>query len=106
MKILFDVNMPRPLRGALPGHEILTAQSQGWAELKNGDLIAAAEKNGFDVLITADKNLSYQQNLIARKIAILVLPTNKLKILKRIAPHIRATLDSLKPGDFLEIEIN
>jgi hypothetical protein len=44
MKILFDVNMPRPLRGALPGHEILTAQSQGWAGLKNGDLIAAAEK--------------------------------------------------------------
>ena len=60
MKILFDVNMPRPLRNSFSGHEVLTAQSQGWTELKN---IAAAEKGGFDVLLTADKNLRYQQAL-------------------------------------------
>lgn len=105
MKILFDVNMPRPLRSSFPGYEVLTAQSQGWTELKNGDLIAAAEKSGFDVLITADKNLRYQQSLAGRKIAILILPTNKLKILKRIAPHIGARLKSLKSGQFLEMEI-
>lgn len=106
MKILFDVNMPRPLRSSFPGNEVLTAQSQGWAELKNGDLIAAAEKGGFDVLITADKNLRHQQNLGGRKIAILVLPTNKLKILRRIASHISARLKSLKLGHFLEMEID
>jgi predicted nuclease of predicted toxin-antitoxin system len=104
MKVLFDVNMPRPLRRELPGHEIFTAQSMGWNELENGDLISAAEKGGFDALVTADKNLRYQQNLSGRKIAILVLPGNKLKVLRRIVSAIRAAMDSLKPGDFVEIE--
>ena len=104
MKVLFDVNMPHPLRRELPGHEVNTAQFQGWAELENGDLVTAAEQNGFDVLVTADKNLRYQQNLTGRKIAILVLPTNKLKILRRIVPAIRAKLDSLKAREYFEIE--
>ena len=104
MKILFDVNMPPPLRQEFPSHEIVTAQFQGWSELENGDLVDAAESNGFEILMTADKNLSYQQNLTGRKIGIMVLPTNKLKILKRIAPIIRAKLDSMKAGDFVEIE--
>lgn len=106
MKILFDVNMPRPLRNSLPDHEVLTAQSQGWTELKNGDLIAAAEKNGFDVLLTADKNLRYQQNLAGRKIAILIVPTNKLKLLKQLTSKIRASLETLKSGEFSEVELD
>lgn len=104
MKILFDVNMPHPLRQDFPGHEIVTAQFQGWAELENGDLVNAAEKNGFEILMTADKNLGYQQNLTGRKLAILVLPTNKLKILKRIVPNIHEKLNSMKAGDFVEIK--
>jgi len=104
MKILFDVNMPHPLRHEFPGHEIVTAQFQGWAELENGDLVNAAENTGFDVLMTTDKNLRYQQNLAGRKIAILVLPTNKLKVLRRIIPLIRAKLDSPKTGGYFEIE--
>lgn len=104
MKILFDVNMPHPLRRELPGHEVVTAQFQGWAELENGDLVAAAEKDDFDVLVTADKNLRYQQNFAGRKIAILVLPTNKLKVLRRIVPVIRAKVDAMKRGEFFEIE--
>ncbi|HEX4343611.1 MAG TPA: DUF5615 family PIN-like protein [Verrucomicrobiae bacterium] len=104
MKILFDVNMPHPLRQELPGHEVITAQFQGWERLENGDLVTAAEKAGFEVLITADKNLRYQQNLSGRKIAILVLPTNKLKVLRTIIPVIRAKVDILKPGDFFVIE--
>lgn len=104
MKILFDVNMPHPLRRELPGHEVVTAQFQGWAELENGDLVATAEKAGFDVFLTADKNLRYQQNLSGRKIAILVLPTNKLKVLQRIVPVIRAKVGSMKPGEFFGIE--
>ena len=104
MKILFDVNMPHPLRQELPGHEIVTAQSKGWGELENGDLVAAADNNGFDLLMTADKNLRYQQNLTGRQIAILVLPTNKLKVLTRTVPTIRAKVNSIKAGDFIEIE--
>ena len=87
MKVLFDVNMPRPLRLELPGHEIITAQVMGWDRLVNGDLLAAAEQNGFEAMVTADKNLSYQQNLSDRKIAIVVLPSNKLRELKQIAPR-------------------
>jgi predicted nuclease of predicted toxin-antitoxin system len=105
MKILFDVNMPHPLRRELLGHEVVTAQFQGWAELENGDLVTAAEKAGFDVLLTADKNLRYQQNLLGRRIAILVLPTNKLKVLLRITAAIRVKLDVLKPGEYFEIEL-
>ncbi len=103
MKILFDVNMPHPLRHEFPGHEIVTAQFQGWSELENGDLVDAAEKSGFEILMTADKNLAYQKNLTGRRIGILVLPTNKLKTLRRIAPAIRAKLDSMKAGDFIEM---
>ncbi len=105
MKVLFDVNMPHPLRQELPGHEVFTAQFQGWAELENGDLVAVAEKAGFDVLLTADRNLRYQQNLSGRKIAILVLPTNKLKVLRQITTAIRVRLDVLKPGEYFEIEL-
>ena len=103
MKVLFDVNMPRPLRRELPGHEVITAQKMGWGELENGDLIDAAEKAGFDVLVTADRNLRYQQNLTGRRLGIVVLPSNKLRVLRTIAPDIRRTLDALKPGDYVEL---
>ena len=103
MKVLFDVNMPRPLRRELPGHEVITAQKMGWGELENGDLIDAAEKAGFDVLVTADRNLRYQQNLTGRRLGIVVLPSNKLRVLSTIAPDIRRTLDALKPGDYVEL---
>ena len=103
MKVRFDVNMPRPLRRELPGHEVVTAQKMGWGELENGDLIDAAEKAGFDVLVTADRNLRYQQNLTGRRLGIVVLPSNKLRVLRTIAPDIRRTLDALKPGDYVEL---
>lgn len=103
MKVLFDVNTPRPLRQELPGHEVITAQAMGWGELENGDLIDAAEKAGFGALVTADRNLRYQQNLSGRRLGIVVLPSNKLRVLKTIAPEICRTLDTLKPGDYVEL---
>ena len=103
MKVLFDVNMPRPLRRELPGREVITAQAMGWGELENGDLIDAAEKAGFAALVTADRNLRYQQNLAGRTIGIIVLPNNKLRLLKVIAPEIRRALDALRPGDYVEL---
>jgi hypothetical protein len=74
MKILFDHGTPAPLRRQLAGHEISTAYEVGWATLSNGDLLVATEKT-FDVFITTDRNLRYQQNLAGRRLAILVLPT-------------------------------
>ena len=67
MKVLFDVNTPRPLRQELPVHQVITAQVMGWGQLENGDLIDAAEKAGFEALVTADRHWRYQQNLVFGK---------------------------------------
>jgi hypothetical protein len=75
VRILFDQGTPAPLRHALIGHTVETAFELGWAILQNGALIAAAEEAGFEVFVTTDKNLKYQQNLEARSISILVLST-------------------------------
>jgi len=63
MKILFDQGTPVPLRRSLPKHEVATAFERGWAALQNGELLSAAEAEGFEVLVTTDQNLRYQQNL-------------------------------------------
>ena len=73
MRVLFDQGTPVPLRDFLRGHDVATAFEMHWSDLSNGDLLLAAEKQ-FDVLITTDQQLRYQQNLAARKIAVLVLP--------------------------------
>ena len=73
MKILFDQGTPVPIRRFLEGHEIRTAAQEHWDTLRNGDLLEAAEACGFDLLLTTDKNLRYQQNLKGRRIAIIVL---------------------------------
>src|SRR5437016_2450721 len=74
LKILFDQGTPAPLRHTLTAHTISTAYEMGWAQFENGDLLNQAEAS-FDVLITTDQNLRYQQNLSGRRLAILVLPT-------------------------------
>jgi len=74
MKILFDQGTPAPLRKTLTAHSVSTAFERGWAEVENGDLLAAAEKE-FDAFVTTDKNLRYEQDLSGRQLAILVLPT-------------------------------
>ena len=103
MNILFDGCVPRPLRKYLIGHNVKTAQENNWSELRNGDLLQAAE-NQFDVFVTSDKNIRYQQNLAGRRIAITVLPTNHWPVLRLMTDRIAATINQLKPGDFVEIE--
>jgi predicted nuclease of predicted toxin-antitoxin system len=73
VKILFDQGVPVPLRKHLANHQVATAYERGWGAIKNGDLIAMAEREGFDLLLTTDQNLKYQQDLTHRKIAIAVL---------------------------------
>ena len=103
MNILFDGCVPRPLRRFLAGHQVQTAPEIGWGELQNGDLIREAEGK-FDAFVTADKNIRYQQNIAGRRIAILVLPTNRWPILWKMADRIAEAANRLKPGDFIEIE--
>ena len=94
-----------PLRNHLAGHDVVTAYEARWSELSNGELLAKAEEQ-FDVLVTTDKQLRYQQNLTGRRIAILVLPdANWLKL----APHaakIATTVAAMQPGSYFEIDLN
>ena len=103
MKILFDHGTPVPLRRFLPGHEVSTAYELGWAELQNGELLAAAEMD-FQAFITTDKNLRYQQNFTGRQLAILVLPTTSWPRIQRHLSEVTPAVSALKPGDFIELK--
>ncbi len=105
MKILFDNGTPRPIARFLVGHEVTQARRVGWHELKNGDLILQAEAAGFDVLLTTDKNIRYQQNLSTRKIAIVVLTKQQWPAVQLHLDRIAETIDSATTGSYVEIEI-
>ncbi len=96
--------MPQPLRPLLTQFEISTAQEMGWGQVKNGDLLKRAE-GIFDAFVTADQQLKYQQNLKGRQLAILVLSTNRWPKVKAKAPEIIKALQSLRPGDYMELEL-
>ena len=105
MKVFFDECVPRPLRKLLAVPEIKTAQEMGWGRLKNGELIRQAEVSGFDVFVTSDQNLKYQQNLQGRKIALLVLSTNYWPILEKHHGLITSALAAIQPGQYLELTV-
>ena len=100
--ILLGESVPRPIKTRLPEFSIRTVQEMGCAGLKNGELLALAERE-FDVLITADKNLRYQQSLTGRKLAVIVLPSNQVTVIVMILPAIREILEGIQPGQFVEI---
>lgn len=102
MRILFDQGTPVPLRPALSGHEVATAFEKGWARLGNGDLLRAAEAE-FDLFITTDQNLRYQQSRSGRRLAILVLPTTNWREIERHLPEVVAAVDATRPGDFRDL---
>jgi hypothetical protein len=105
MKILFDQGTPAPLRHSLSLHQVTTAYEMGWDMLSNGDLISEAERCGFDLLITTDKNLQYQQNLSVRRISILVLRTTSWPRIQTGVNVIISALNNVKIGSYAEIEI-
>lgn len=99
MKILLDESTPQKLRLLMDAkHRVITTWFQGWSGLKNGALLDAAENAGFDLFITADQELSYQQNLPRRRIAVLVLSTNNWKRIKEQAAEINTAIDAGTPG--------
>lgn len=99
MKILFDACCPRPLRKHLSGHEITTAQEMNWGELQNGDLLNQAQAQ-FDVLISTDSNIEYQQQLPQYDIALIVLRslTGRVAELKLLMPDCLKALEVIQPG--------
>ena len=105
MRILFDHGTPAPLRRLLPGHQVDTARERGWEALANGDLLDEAEGNGYEVLLTSDQSIRYQQNLSNRRIAILVLMNNDWPSVRLKAASILEELDRLQPGAYRELEI-
>ena len=105
MKILFDQGTPVPIRHFLEGQEIRTAAEEHWETLRNGDLLEAAETAGFQLLLTTDKNLRYQQNLVGRRIAIIVLGKQQWPELR---PHVQLIVDAVKrcsAGSYTEVWI-
>jgi len=105
MRILFDQGTPVPLRSYLPGHVIKTAYEQGWSTLLNGELLRVAGEAGFDVLLTTDKNLAYQQNLPGRKIAVVVLGKNRWSLIKGQVDRIAQAVNAATSGSYTLIEI-
>lgn len=105
MKILFDEGVPRQLRTLLARNDITLVEGKGWKGTKNGQLLRLAEEDAFDVPITADRQLKYQQNLKNRRIAIVVLPYNRRKWMYLLLPAIATVLDKIKPGDYIEIPL-
>jgi len=105
MLILFDHSTPSPLRFHLKAHRVTEARERGWDRLVNGDLLDVAEAAGFEVLLTADKNLRYQQNLIRRQIAIVVLGNAQWRVLQHYVDRVVLAVDSVVPGSVVEVEI-
>ena len=104
MTILLDECVPWPIHKHLVGHDITTAQKRGWSAVKNGDLLKLAELE-YQLFLTADQNLRYQQTLSGRRIAILVLSTNELRRLQSSAALILAAIHSIQPGQFVQLAI-
>jgi hypothetical protein len=105
MRILFDHSTPAPLRHALTAHVVVEAVEHGWESLDNGALLDAAEAGGFEIFITADKNIRYQQNLAGRRIAVLVLGNAQWPVLRRHVDRVVAALNGCTPGTLTEVQI-
>ena len=105
MKILLDHNLDRRLKSYLPEHNSTTTQEQGWADVVNGKLLDLAEENGFEVLLTADANIKDQQNLSARRIAILVLRAfnNRLTTHTQMIADVETALLNIRSGEIVEV---
>jgi hypothetical protein len=105
MLILFDHVTPKGIARFLIGHAVTKAKDRGWDTVSNGNLPAVAEQAGFDVLVTADKNMRYQQNLAGRRIAPIVLSTPQWPVVKLHVARIVAAVNAATPGSYTEVEL-
>jgi hypothetical protein len=105
MLVLFDQGTPVPIRPFLKEHTVETTAERGWDTLGNGELLKAAEAAGFDVLVTPDKNIRYQQNLTARTIALVVLGNPQWPVLRLHVERVVAAVNTATRGSYTEVEI-
>jgi hypothetical protein len=101
--VILDESSPRKLGSRLHGHRVTTVPEQGWGGVKNGRLLALID-GSYDVFVTADKNLRYQQNLEGRKISIIEVPFNDSEKLLPLTPEILLAIEQSSPGAYIEIE--
>ena len=106
MKILLDHCVPRPFERLLPGHEVRHTSRLGWGHLDNGELLSAAEKSGFQALVTVDQNMPYQQTLPGRAIGLVILKSrsNDIRTLTPMAGLVMVALLTLEPGSVCVVE--
>jgi hypothetical protein len=105
VRILFDNSTPRGIAAVLSTHTVVEAREQGWDRLQNGTLLEAAEQEGFDLFLTPDQNIRYQQNLQDRRIAIVVLSTGRWTLIEPHLQMIAAAVARAKAGSYLEVNI-
>jgi hypothetical protein len=105
VKILLDESVPRLLKVRLPHLNISTVQEMGWAGIQNGELLRRAQEL-FDVFITADQNLRYQQQLTGRKLAILVLPSNQVPAVAQLVTVVESLLMTVQSGAVIDVPFN
>jgi hypothetical protein len=105
MLILFDHGTPAPLRLFLKEHTVKKTKDLGWNTLSNGELLKVAEEAAFDVFLTTDKNIRYQQNLAKRIIAIVVLGNSRWPVVQLHVDRVVAAVNAAQPGTYIEVEI-
>jgi hypothetical protein len=105
MRILFDHGTPSGIARSLPGHEITEAIERGWDRISNGELLARAEAAEFELLLTTDKQIRYQQNLKGRKIAIVVLGNSAWRMVRKHLDWVVAAVNAATPGSYAEVKI-
>ena len=105
MRVLLDNGMPRGVATALSGHVVEEVRGRCWDTLRNGELLDAAETAGFEVFVTTDQNIRYQQNLTGRKLAVVVLTSARWKLISRRLSEIAAAVTAARRGALKEVEI-
>src|SRR3974390_1421245 len=105
MLFLFDQGTPVPIRPFLKQHTVQTTAERGWDTLESGEFLKAAEAAGFDVLVTPDKNIRYQQNLTVRTIALIVLGNPRWPVLRMYVERVVTAVTAATPGSYAEVEI-
>jgi predicted nuclease of predicted toxin-antitoxin system len=102
LKILIDESLPSALGKRLPMHQAITVQQRGWSGVKNGELLKRASRE-FEVLLTADKNMQFQQNMKKLDLAIVIFPTNHYKDVMNLVEDLMQVLETIQRGQFIEL---
>jgi len=106
MRILLDHNTPLGVHRILANHDVQTAAQMGWTALSNSNLLNAAERVGFEMLITCDQNMAFQQNLVARRIAIVVLMTNRWNDIRVQPQTVNHAVNNAMPGTVITVRFS